>query len=94
MLVQPQDVQSNTTHSNESSVHRSIPKAGIIRRGTRSRLTTEEFATSLGLEAQSIRKRLCQTGSYYDIVPVKLPNGRLMWPINAIDSLLGTEGDE
>ena len=43
-------------------------------------LTTAEFAASRLVLPQSVRKRLCQTGSYFGIRPIKLPNGRLSWP--------------
>lgn len=48
--------------------------------GKRAWWTTKEFAESLDLEAQSIRKRYSQTGSYFGVRPVKLANGRLAWP--------------
>jgi hypothetical protein len=44
------------------------------------RRTTEEFASSQLVLAQTVRKRLCETGSYFGITPTKLPNGRLAWP--------------
>lgn len=53
-------------------------------------LTTEELAAQLGLRAQSIRKRHCQTGAYFALRPVKLPNGRLMWPADSIEQLTET----
>jgi hypothetical protein len=46
----------------------------------RSHITTENFASEVGVKPQSVRVRLCRTGSYYGIRPVKLPSGRLMWP--------------
>jgi hypothetical protein len=52
-------------------------------------LSTEELATQLTLRPQSIRKRYCETGAYYCLRPVKLPNGRLMWPADAIEQLAG-----
>lgn len=51
------------------------------------RLTTAELAIELAMEAQSIRKRLSQTGSYFGLRPVKLPNGKLRWPADAIERL-------
>ena len=51
------------------------------------RLTTEQLAIELAMEAQSIRKRLSQTGSYFGVRPVKLPNGKLRWPADAIAQL-------
>jgi hypothetical protein len=53
----------------------------------RQLLSTEELAAQLTLRPQSIRKRYCQTGSYFCLRPVKLPNGRLMWPADAIEQL-------
>lgn len=46
-------------------------------------LTTEEFAAEIKVRPQSIRKRYCQTGSYWGIRPVKVPNGRLLWPADS-----------
>lgn len=43
-------------------------------------MKTSEFARISGLNPQSIRGRFQKTGSYYGIVPLKLPNGRLEWP--------------
>lgn len=53
-----------------------------------SGLTTEQLATPLCVKPQSIRVRLCQTGSYFGIRPIKLPNGRLLWPADAVEKLL------
>jgi hypothetical protein len=50
-------------------------------------LTTEELAAQLTLRPQSIRKRYCQTGAYFCLRPVKMPNGRLMWPVDALEQL-------
>jgi hypothetical protein len=52
-------------------------------------LTTEELALALSMNAQSIRKRYSQTGSYFDLKPVKLPNGKLRWPADSLDQLMG-----
>ena len=51
-------------------------------------LTTDQFAQALELRAQSIRKRFCQTGSYFGVRPSKLPNGRLRWPTTAVLNLV------
>lgn len=51
-------------------------------------LSTNMLAERLGMKAQSIRKRYAQTGAYFGLKPIKLPNGRLYWPSNAIDQLL------
>jgi len=46
------------------------------------RLTTEEFAEVRRLKAQSVRKRYSETGSYFGIRPLRLPNRRLLWPVD------------
>lgn len=50
-------------------------------------ITTEELAVLLSIRPQSIRKRYCQTGAYFSLRPVKMPNGRLMWPADALEKL-------
>jgi len=52
-------------------------------------LSTEELAQQLKIRPQSIRKRYCETGAYFCLRPFKLPNGRLMWPGNALQQLAG-----
>lgn len=52
------------------------------------RLTTAELAAALSLREQSIRKRLWQTGSYFGVRPVKLPNGKLRWPSDSVARLI------
>ena len=54
---------------------------------------TEQLATALGIKASSIRTRLCKTGSYFGLKPRKLPNGRLLWPANALDQLTREAGE-
>ncbi|SMF95162.1 hypothetical protein SAMN02949497_2508 [Methylomagnum ishizawai] len=51
-------------------------------------LSTEAFASQLNIKPQSIRARVCRTGSYFGILPKKLPNGRLLWPSDASERLL------
>ena len=45
---------------------------------------TEAFAKKYLVKPQTVLKRHCETGSYFGIVPTKLPNGRLMWPLAEI----------
>lgn len=49
--------------------------------------STESLASSLGLRPASIRVHLCRRGSYYGIVPDRLPNGRLLWPSDSVERL-------
>ena len=50
--------------------------------------TTENFAAAVGVKPPSVRVRLCRTGSYFGVVPKKLPNGRLLWPDDGPDRLI------
>ncbi|MFZ4538625.1 hypothetical protein [Propionivibrio sp.] len=43
-------------------------------------LSAEQFAALNQVVAQSVRARLCRTGSYFGVRPVKLANGRLAFP--------------
>jgi hypothetical protein len=49
--------------------------------------TTEALAAGLGIKPQTLRAALCRDGHYYGIRPAKLPNGRLLWPADAIERL-------
>ena len=52
-------------------------------------ITTEEFASLLALRSQTLRKQFCVNGHYFGVKPIKMPNGRLMWPANALEQLQG-----
>lgn len=43
--------------------------------------TTQQLAKIYLVKPQTVLKRYCETGSYFGIVPKKLPNGRLAWPL-------------
>lgn len=43
-------------------------------------LSAEQFAAINQVKAQSVRARLCRTGSYFGVCPIKLANGRLAFP--------------
>lgn len=52
-------------------------------------LTTKDLAARLGVQPTSIRVHTCLTGgAYFGIHPQKLPNGRLLWPSDAVERLL------
>jgi hypothetical protein len=51
-------------------------------------LTTEKLAAALDMEPQSIRRRYSKTGAYFCLIPEKLPNRHLRWPLNSVDLLL------
>lgn len=44
------------------------------------KLSADQFAAINQVKAQSVRARLCRTGSYFGVRPLKLANGRLAWP--------------
>lgn len=53
--------------------------------------TTEQLAELIHGKPNSIRTRLCKTGSFYGIKPTKLPSGRLLWPANKVQAFLNGE---
>lgn len=55
-------------------------------------MTTEEFAARAGVKPNTIRFRLCRTGSYFGIIPEKRPNRMLAWPDDADIQLLKNRG--
>ena len=61
-------------------------------KGFQQNLTTEQFAEALQGRPSTIRTRLCKTGSYYGIKPVKLPSGRLLWPAADVEALISGKG--
>lgn len=63
----------------------------VLKRVRQERLlTTEELAEQLGMSPQTLRKRFSQTGSYFNVKPDKLPNGRLLWPADALEQLINS----
>lgn len=54
-----------------------------------SHIPTEIAAPMLGQLPQSARASLCRRGHWLGMKPVKLPNGRLLWPLAEIHALLG-----
>lgn len=49
--------------------------------------TTESLAVQCAVKPASVRVKLCRDGSYYGLRPIKLPNGRLLWPDDAQERL-------
>jgi hypothetical protein len=54
-------------------------------------LTTEAMAKAVGVQAQSVRKRYSEMGTYFGLKPIKLPNRRLMWDAEAVEKFLRGE---
>ena len=53
-----------------------------------SYVTTEKMGELIGIKATSIRAAYCQNGSYFGIIPTKMPNGRLMWDLEKIENFI------
>jgi hypothetical protein len=41
---------------------------------------TSKFAATLGVKPDTVRRSLCVNGHFLGIKPLKMPNGRLLWP--------------
>lgn len=53
--------------------------------------TTNDAAGMLGYKPQSMRAALCRNGHVCGLIPVKLPNGKLLWDTEDIQRLLSGE---
>lgn len=51
-------------------------------------VNTNVFAALLGCKPGTARRSLCVRGAYMGIVPLKLPNGRLLWPLDEARKIL------
>lgn len=58
---------------------------------TQTKYSTEQAAAALGIRPQTLRASYCRAGSYFGIVPTKMPNRMLRWDAEAIDRLLNGE---
>lgn len=56
-----------------------------------TKYSTEEAAAALGIRPQTLRASYCRTGSYFGVVPTKMPNRMLRWDAEAIHRLLNGE---
>lgn len=52
------------------------------------KISTEVAAPRLSAKPQTMRAALCREGHYLGMVPVKLPNGRLLWDQDEVDALI------
>jgi len=59
---------------------------------TKTKFSTEQAAVALGIRPQTLRASYCRTGSYFGIVPVKMPNRMLRWDAEDIARLLNGGG--
>lgn len=51
-------------------------------------MTTERLAAAFGVKPNTPRVALTQQGHYCGIKPIKLPNRRLLWPVDAVKRAL------
>lgn len=79
-------------HSEKATGRRAYVSSSRPTENSADGLSTQVLSDALDLRPQSIRKRYSETGSYFGIRPVKLPNGRLRWPADAVDQLLNGGG--
>lgn len=57
----------------------------------RDGISTKKLAEIALTTPGNVRVRLCETGSFYGIKPLKLPSGRLLWPADALNRLAGCQ---
>jgi len=50
-------------------------------------LSTKRLAILALTTPGNVRVRLCQTGSFFGVKPLKLPSGRLLWPADSLARL-------
>jgi hypothetical protein len=55
-------------------------------------IQTAAFARSIGYRPASIRTAVWRNGHFNGIKPFKLPNGRLLWPADAVARLIASVG--
>ena len=82
-----QDALCNTTAANDAVIAETRCGAGMPRR----KLSTEELADVLRVMPQTIRAALCRKGHYLGLIPLKLPNGKLLWDASDVNCLLSGE---
>lgn len=53
-------------------------------------LNTSEAAKVFRIQPTTLRTAVWRDGAYYGITPIKMPNGRLLWPADAVHALVAT----
>ncbi|MGD7197283.1 hypothetical protein ACQCQP_15970 [Ralstonia pseudosolanacearum] len=74
-------------HEAPASPRKSAARVPMPIPENRDFLSTEEFAAVMAVDPQSIRKRYSSDGSYHGVRPTKLPNRRVLWPVDAVRQL-------
>lgn len=73
----------------ENVINPSDPRMGFTGVKTMPKyVSTNEAAELLGLRPQTLRKRYCNTGQFYCIRPIKCQNGKLRWPVDALEQFM------
>ncbi len=54
-------------------------------------LSTDEVAIVLKVKPETIRWYYSKNGNYQGLVPRKMPNRRLLWPVSDVEKLLAGE---
>lgn len=57
----------------------------------RQTMQTAALARRIGYKPASIRTHVSRNGNFQGITPKRLPNGRLLWPADAVERLLSGE---
>lgn len=70
-----------------ASLRRSAARVPMSIPENRDFLSTDEFAAVMAVDPQSIRKRYSSEGSYHGVRPTKLPNRRVLWPVEEVRQL-------
>jgi len=56
----------------------------------RDNILTNELGLATNTATQTIRKHLCQTGSFHGVVPIKI-GGKLQFPVSEVAKLIRGE---
>lgn len=57
-------------------------------------INTEDFSKALGVNPNTVRRGYCIQGHYMGIKPKKMPNRRLLWPVDRVHELMNRESGE
>lgn len=52
-------------------------------------MNTAQYARELGVSPETLRQAHSRQGHYFGAVPAKAANGRLIWPVAALERLKG-----
>lgn len=70
-----------------ASLRKSMVRVPMPIPENRDFLSTDEFAAVMAVDPRSIRKRYSSEGSYHGVRPTKLPNRRVLWPVEEVRQL-------